>query len=207
TVTPARTSMRGFTLLEVVVSVAIFAILSVLAYRSLAGTFENIDRLNDRMQRIQAVQRSMRIIGRDFMQAAPRPVRDPFNEAYVPSVFTSLSSDFALQITRGGWSNPAGLPRSTQQRVAYRIEEDALVRYNWLVLDPTLANEPVATVLLENVESVFFRYRTSAGDWLEQWPPENVAGPTAWRMRPQAVEVIFVLPDEGEISRFFEVAL
>ncbi|MDX1507352.1 MAG: prepilin-type N-terminal cleavage/methylation domain-containing protein, partial [Woeseiaceae bacterium] len=67
--TPARTSMRGFTLLEVVVAVAIFAILSVLAYRSLAGTFENIDRLNDRMERIQAVQRSMRIIGRDFMQA------------------------------------------------------------------------------------------------------------------------------------------
>lgn len=203
----AQLSMGGFTLIEVVVSVAIFAFLSVLAYQALADTFENVDRLNQRMERIQSVQRTMRIIGRDFMQAAPRPVRDPFNESYVPSVFTSLSSDFALQITRAGWSNPAGLPRSTMQRVAYRIEEEALVRYNWLVLDPTLANEPVGTVLLEDVESILFRYRTSAGDWLEQWPPENVAGPNAWRMRPQAVEVILVLPDEGQISRFFEVAL
>ena len=198
---------RGFTLIEVVVSVAIFVILSVLAYQALARTFENVDVLNARMERIQSVQRTMRIIGRDFMQSAPRPVRDPFTESYVPAVYTSLSSDFALQITSGGWRNPAGLPRSTLQRVAYRIEEESLVRYNWVVLDPTLANEPVGTVLIDDVESILFRYRTASGDWLDQWPPENVAGPAAWRMRPQAVEVILTLPDEGEISRFFEVAL
>ena len=197
----------GFTLIEVIVAVAVFAILSMLTYQALAQSFDNINLLNERMQRIQAVQRTMRIIGRDFMQSVPRPVRDPYTDAYLPAVLTSLSSDFALQMTRGGWNNPAGLPRGTLQRVAYRIEEEGLVRYNWLVLDPTLNSEPVATVLLEDVESIVFRYRTSSGDWLEQWPPQNTTGPTAWRVRPQAVEVILTLPDDGEILRLFEVAL
>ena len=147
------------------------------------------------------VQRTMSLLGRDLIQASPRPVRDPLGDGFLPSLRTSLNTEFALEVTRGGWSNPAGLPRGTLQRAAYRLEEGELLRYHWNVLDPTIANEPIVTELLTDVDSLLFRYRTHNGDWSEQWPPQGAQGSAAWRIRPQIVEVVLTLPDEGEIRR------
>lgn len=197
---------RGFTLIEVLVALAIFGIMSALAYQALGQTLSNTDLLHERVDRIHAIQRTMSLLGRDLIQASPRPVRDPIGDGYVASMRTSISSDFALEVTRGGWSNPAGLPRGTLQRAAYRLEDGELLRYHWNVLDSTTANEPIVTELLQDVDSLLFRYRMHDGDWTEQWPPQGMQGSIAWRIRPQIVEVVLTLPDEGEIRRFFEVA-
>jgi len=201
-----RAVARGFTLIEVLVSLAIFGIMSALAYQALGQTLSNTELLHERVDRIHAIQRTMSLLGRDLIQASPRPVRDPLGDGFLPSLRTSLNTDFALEITRGGWSNPAGLPRSNLQRAAYRLEEGELLRYHWNVLDPTIANEPIVTELLTDVDSLLFRYRNHNGDWSEQWPPQGASGSAAWRIRPQIVEVVLTLPDEGEIRRFFEVA-
>ena len=201
-----RDITRGFTLIEVLVSLAIFGIMSALAYQALGQTLSNTELLHERVDRIHAIQRTMSLLGRDLIQASPRPIRDPLGDGFLPSLRTSLNTDFALEVTRGGWSNPAGLPRGTLQRAAYRLEEGELLRYHWNVLDPTIANEPIVTELLTDVDSLLFRYRTHKGDWSEQWPPQGAQGSAAWRIRPQIVEVVLTLPDEGEIRRFFEVA-
>lgn len=196
----------GFTLIEVLVALAIFAIMSALAYQALGQTLSNTELLHERVDRIQAIQRSMNMLGRDFMQSSPRPVRDLLGDGFLPSMRSSLTSEFALEVTRGGWSNPAGLPRSNLQRAAYRLEDGELLRYHWNVLDPSPANEPIVTELLTDVDSLLFRYRTHSGEWSEQWPPQGAQGSAAQRVRPQVVEVVLTLPDEGEIRRFFEVA-
>lgn len=195
---------RGFTLIEVLVALAVFGVMWVLSYAVLGSTLGNVDYLTGRMERLQNVQRTMRYLSSDFLQAAPRPVRDELGDSYVPAVYSNLGSDFALQITHGGWTNPAGLPRGTFQRVAYRLEEDELVRYYWTVLDRTYANEPVATVLLDNVESLYFRFYDATGQPTESWPPDGQGGSP--RNRPRAVEIVLTLPDEGELTRLLEVA-
>jgi len=197
---------RGFTLIEVLVALAIFGIMSILAYQSLGQSLSNSELLSERMNRIQGIQRSMSMLGRDLVQASPRPVRDVIGDGLIPAIRTNLGTEFALEVTRGGWPNPAGLPRSTLQRVAWRVEDGELLRYHWNVLDPSFANDPIVTQLLDNVDSIVFRYRTHGGEWTEQWPPIGVQGGSAARLRPQVVEVILTLPDEGEIRRFFEVA-
>lgn len=196
----------GFTLIEVLVALTIFGIISILAYQTLGQSISNTDLLNARMDRMQSIQRTMRLLGRDLMQAAPRPVRDNLGDGYLPSLRTNLDTEFALEITRGGWPNPAGLPRGTLQRAAYRIEDGELVRYHWRVLDPTLNDEPVGTLLLDDVESILFRYLQLDDAWSEVWPPTGVGGSASLRLRPRAVEVILTLTDEGEIRRFFEIA-
>jgi general secretion pathway protein J len=196
----------GFTLIEVLVALAIFAIMSALAYQALGQTLSNTELLHERVDRVQAIQRSMNMLGRDLMQSSPRPVRDLLGDGFLPSMRSSLTSEFALEVTRGGWSNPAGLPRSNLQRAAYRLEDGELLRYHWNVLDPTPANEAIVTELLTDVDSLLFRFRTHSGEWSEQWPPPGVQGSAGQRVRPQVVEVVLTLPDEGEIRRFFEVA-
>lgn len=197
---------RAFTLIEVLVSLAIFAVLSALAYGALSQTLDNVDMLNERMDRLQALQRTMRLLSEDFQQLSPRPIRDDLGEGLNPALDTGFESGFALELTHGGWSNPVVLPRSTLQRSAYRIEDDELVRYHWRVLDRTLANEPLGVTLLDGVESILFRFMQANGEWIEQWPPQNRPGALGARQRPRAVEIILTLRDEGEIRRLLEVA-
>ncbi|MCH7821275.1 MAG: type II secretion system minor pseudopilin GspJ [Proteobacteria bacterium] len=201
-----RHSAQGFTLIEVLVALAVFGVMSMLAYSALGSTLSNVDYLTERMDRLQSVQRAVRYLSTDLMQTAPRPVRNELGDGFLPALQTSLSSDFVLEMTRGGWSNPAGLPRGTLQRVAYRLEDDELVRYHWNVLDRTYANEPIAIVLLNDVESLFFRYLQDNDEWTNYWPPQGQAVGDSIRSRPRAVEFVLTLVDEGEIYRIIEVA-
>jgi general secretion pathway protein J len=201
-----RRSDKAFTLIEVLVALAIFGVLSVIAYMALGQTLSNADLLTDRMERLKAVQRTVRFLDSDLMQAAPRPVRDVLGDGFLPAVRSSLSSEFALEVTHGGWSNPAGLPRGTLQRSAYRLEDGELIRYHWRVLDRTINNEPIANVLLDGVDSIVFNYLDSSGEASEQWPPVNTPGPAGFRLRPRAVEIVLTLAEEGEIRRLVEIA-
>jgi general secretion pathway protein J len=196
----------GFTLIEVLVALAIFGMLAAIAYGTLGRTLSNAEILTERMQRLQSLQRTMRYLSEDFMQLAPRPVREDLGENFGPALHTDVQSDFAVELTHGGWSNPATLPRGTLQRVAYRLEQGELVRYHWTVLDRTLSNEPVGRALIDEVESIVFRFMQDNGDWTEEWPPENRPGPLGLRQRPRAVEVVLTLVDATEITRILEVA-
>jgi general secretion pathway protein J len=197
---------HGFTLIEVLVALAVFGVVSILAYAALGQTLSNADLLTERMERLQAVQRTVRFLDSDLMQAVPRPVRDVLGDGYEPAIRSSLASEFALEVTHGGWPNPAGLPRSTLQRSAYRLEEGELIRYHWRVLDRTINNEPIATVLLDDVASIVFRYLQADGEPVDQWPPIGAQGPGSIRVRPRAVEIVLTLADEGEIRRLVEIA-
>lgn len=197
---------KAFTLIEVLVSLAIFGILSALAYGALSQTLLSAEMLNERMDRLQAIQKTMRHLSQDFIQLAPRPVRLELGDSIGPALQSDLRSEFAVELTHGGWSNPVVLPRGTLQRAAYRLEEDELVRYYWTVLDRTLSNEPIAVTILDGVESLKLSYLAEGGDSIEQWPPPTAPGPLGLRQRPRAVEIILTLRDEGEIRRIIEIA-
>lgn len=202
-----RRRAYGFTLIEIMVAVAVFAVMSMLAWGALARSLTDAEMLTERMDRLESIQRTMQFLTTELTQAAPRPVRDELGDTYVPAVYSSLSGDFSLEFTHGGWRNPAGLPRSTLQRTAYRIEEEQLIRYHWTVLDRTYANEPIATVMLDEVESLLFLFYDDSGEASEVWPPQGATGASALRIRPRAVEIILTLPDDGEITRLLEIAL
>ncbi len=201
-----QTDRRGFTLIEVLVALAVFAIMSALAYGTLNQTMISAEILSARMDRLQAIQRTMRQVSQDFMQLTPRPVRDELGGTLAASLRTNVQSGYALELTRGGWTNPIGLPRGTLQRVAYRLEDNELIRSHWNVLDRTFSNQVISVTLLDEVESIIFRFMQENGEWSEQWPPLQRAGPLGLRYRPRAVQVILTLIDEGELTRLIEVA-
>jgi general secretion pathway protein J len=198
-------------LIEVLVALAVFGVMSMLAYLSLGQTLANSDMLTERMNRLQSIQKSVSYLSAELLQVAPRPVRVELGGVPYPALQSSIGSEFALQLTRGGWPNFAGAPRSTMQRVAYRIEDGDLIRYNWNVLDRTINNVPVATVMLEEVSSLTFRFLQGNGEWIDQWPPLSSqatvpAGSGAQGVElPRAIEIVLVLEGEGEITRIVEV--
>lgn len=202
----ARTA-SGFTLLELLVAIAIFAILGTLALSGYTELQRQSEYAEQRLARTREVQRAVQLIVQDLSQIEPRPVREGLGDVRVPAVAAGSSVDYPMQFTRAGWSNTAGLARPTLQRVGYRVDAEGLWRDHWATLDRTMTVEPVRQRLLSGVRSVRFRFMTAERAWAERWPA-NEGAPTAdvERSRPAAVEVVLDLEDWGEIRRVVEVS-
>ncbi len=203
---PSPLAARGFTLLELLVAIAIFAILGTMALSGYTELQQQSEYVEQRLARVREVQRAVQLIVQDMSQIEPRPVREGLGEVRVPAVAAGGSVEYPMQFTRAGWSNTAGLARPTLQRVAYRVDGEGLWRDHWPTLDRTMTVEPVRLRLLGGVRSVRFRFMTPDRTWVERWPASEGA-PTAAveRQRPAAVEVILDLDDWGEIRRLVEV--
>lgn len=196
----------GFTLLELLVAIAIFAIMGSLAMSGYVELQRQSEYAEQRLERVREVQRAMQTLGQDLAQIEPRPIREPLGEALLPAVLAGDTAEYRLQFTRAGWSNTGGLQRPTLQRVGYRLDQDGLWRDHWGVLDRTLSVEPARTRLLGGVRSVRFRFMTAQRNWVERWPVNEGMPGADDRQRPAAVEVIIELEDWGEIRRLVEVA-
>ncbi len=197
---------RGFTLLEVLVAVFIFAIVGMLAMGGYNELVKQSDIVESNASRTRAVQAAVQRMSEDFAMLEPRPIREPLGEALEPALRSDTRTETLADLTRSGWTNPAGISRSTLQRVTYRLQDNKLQRAYWNTLDRTLTTEPTSAVLLDEVRSVAFRFMDQNQSWHDQWPPLGYSGPDAVRLRPIAVEITLELEDWGKIVRLLEVA-
>jgi len=179
---------RGFTLIEMMVAVAIFAVLAVLAYAGLDAVLRQRSELDQHYQHLHVLQRAYEVMQRDFSQAAPRGVRDELGGP-LPALRGDPSGQ-VVALTRAGYPNPAGARRSQLLRVRYVLRDHQLLRLQFPVLDRAPVGLPEPVVLLRGVRSLHLRYLDASGNWQLSWPP---AGATATTL-PRAVEVT-VQPD------------
>ena len=199
-------SARGFTLIELLVAMAIVAIIGVIAMTGLNTVIDQQAIAADRAERWREIQLAMRMLVQDLAQVHPRVTRDETGTATVASFIADPNRQFALEFSRGGWSNPTGFPRGSVLRVAYDIEEDTLVRFYWPVADRTLATPPGRNDLLTGVTLMEVLYIDNNGNASLDWPPLNSGGGGQPTERPRAVEVTLELEDLGRIWRLIEIS-
>ncbi len=198
-----RRSQAGFTLLEILVAVAVFAVMGVMAYGGLQAVITQQEIARDNAARLRAVQFAVRRMALDLQQIQPRPVRDELGDGYRSAVLADERNLFDIELTRGGWSNPLAQPRAAIQRVAYRLEDGRLIRVHWFVPDHTLGEEPTEREMLDGVFDLRFRFLGRGAEWVTQWPATIGGDPADL---PRAIEVTIELEDWGEIRRLIEVA-
>jgi general secretion pathway protein J len=195
---------RGFTLLELLIAIAIFAIVAVLAMGGYNQLLMQRERASQSMQRARSIQRAVIRLTQDFQQLEPRPVRDATATVSNPALFAPTNS-YTAEFTRAGWTNPAGVSRATLQRVGYRLTDGKLYRDYWTVLDRGLNAVPVQAQLIDKVKSFTLRYMDFSRQWQTSWPANSVGGLGRDRALPLAVEITLTLEDWGEIKRVIEV--
>ncbi|MCK4839084.1 MAG: type II secretion system minor pseudopilin GspJ, partial [Desulfobulbaceae bacterium] len=195
---------RGFTLLELLVALTIFALISVALFGSLTSMIETKQHLEADSNKLRELQTAFRIIGRDIEQAIARPVRAPYQEPLKPLVWTEHPAN--LELTTNGRRNPVMMKRSSLQRVAYRLEDDLFIKDTWPVLDRAIDSEPFSQVLLRDVESFEVSFVGANGPW---HPVNNAFGasPPASVQNdlPKAVKIILYLKNWGRIDRLFVI--
>jgi general secretion pathway protein J len=200
--------LRGFTLIELMVAIFITAILLSMGYGAVNQALSDREALNARQERLLAVQTAMRLLTQDFTELAPRPVRQPIGDGWLPAIIGAPGTNSIVTLTRAGWANPAGIQRPALQRVTYILENGALRREHWPVLDATLTTTTIRRDLLDHVKSMTLRYMDNSFQWRDQWPQQALAGDATsnLRLRPIAVEVTLELEDFGKLVRVIEVA-
>ncbi|HRD49717.1 MAG: type II secretion system minor pseudopilin GspJ [Candidatus Competibacter sp.] len=192
---------RGFTLLELLVALAVFSIMSIAAYSGLRNVLFTRAAVEAQSQRLAAVQLAVYRLEQDIEQAMPRSIRDEYGDPQAALLGDELSDD-RLALTRAGWDNPLGQPRANVQRVAYRLREGRLWRLHWPVLDRGGRIEPRETLLLDQVRAFKVRF-LDRDEWRNDWPPPANAetDPKIPDPMPRAVEISLTLEDWGEITR------
>lgn len=194
----SKSGHRGFTLLELLVAIAILGLISVGAYKLLSDTIMVRERGQIQQQQLRDLQKAMMLIQRDVQQATPRAIRDEFGDAQ-PAVY--LPQPNVLEFSRRGWRNPLQQTRSEIVRLRYRMEGGELLRERWDALDRARMTQPEKIVLLEKL-SDFSIQVVANGNRLDSWPP--LSSPDVDRSKapmPQAVELAFRHPTFGLIKR------
>jgi type II secretion system protein J len=95
----ARAAHRGFTLIELMVAVFITAIVLSMGYGAVNQALTNHEALDARQERLLAVQTTMRLLTQDFTQLAPRPVRQPLGDGWLPALLAGTSTGTSMGLS------------------------------------------------------------------------------------------------------------
>ena len=195
---------RGFTLIEMIVALAIFAILGAMTAQIVGRVIDQFALLTERGARLTEVQRAMQIMQRDMLQLAARRIRDPLGDRREALI---IQADGTIEFSRNGWANPLNRKRSTLQRVVYRLEGDTLYRAYFLGLDLAPDAEPLVQELLSGVERFEVFALDVAGNEYGFWPvaPSNPDGGNP-AQRLAAIALRFEIEPYGELERIWTVS-
>jgi general secretion pathway protein J len=198
---------RGFTLIELLVAMAIVVVIGVIALGGLNTVINQQEIAEEQAERWREIQLAMRMMVQDLYQVHPRVTRDEAGVTRHASFLADPEHLFALEFSRGGWTNPTGQPRGAVLRVAYDIEETTLLRFYWPVADRTLLTPFGRNEILTGVESMVVTYFDDQLNPLVDWPPLDPSGTgqAGLTERPRAVEIEFILTDLGRVWRLIEL--
>ena len=192
-------AQKGLTLIEMMVAIAIMAIIFVLTNQSLDSAIRAVDVTQSANKRLEQIDRFWFLLKQDLEYVVPYDLKTDQGQPLPPFVI-DFGQELWLVLLRSGYPNPLGLPRTDMVRSAYKYNEDTISRLLWL--NPASNDVEFAREikLLDQVESID----------IQALPPEATTMTEAWQQTyfcsgcvPLAVEVTLTLTDQGELKRTF----
>jgi general secretion pathway protein J len=188
----------GFSLVEMLVALLIFALLTTAGVAVLRFSIDNREIVHARSERLAQFQRTRAILKADLAQAADRRVRAENGQVVRGALFGGGEGGEApiLRLVRRGWDNPDAAPRASLQAVEYRVTDGRLERLAAAALDGAPAGS--RQVLIDGVRQAHIRFL-----WQGQWVDILPGGPMD--PLPQAVQIALTLDGIGAVKQLFVV--
>ncbi|NRB22843.1 type II secretion system minor pseudopilin GspJ [Shewanella sp.] len=193
---------RGFTLLEMLIAIAIFAMIGLAANAVLSTVIKNDEVTKEFSTKLRAMQQGFGALERDLGQMVARTPRllEGSRGSTVFQTGTDIldSESEALVFFRLGWLNPDGiLPRGSIQSVAYVVIDGALERWYYPYPEPGFGADPIKTLVMRGVISVQYSF------FMEDKWERKVDGTKL----PKAIAMEIELEGLGKIQRKFLLPL
>ena len=194
---------RGFTLVELLVALAIFAILAAFAYRGLAAMLESRASLERESRKWRDVALFVGRFERDLNAVIDKRVAlGTSGTRLMPLSSLTESTDSApgLALSRSG-SILQGTALAAPQRVAYRLREGRVERITWSGIDAAPRDTPAVVAVFTGATGLSFRFLDATGAWRGTWgaPGSNET------ILPAAVEMTVDLASGEHITRLVDL--
>ncbi|MCW0217572.1 MAG: type II secretion system minor pseudopilin GspJ, partial [Prosthecobacter sp.] len=190
----------GFTLIEILVALMVFAILAAITSSTMYYAFNTRSRVTEQAEQIVTMELALTLFGRDTAQTVTRAVRG--NEMRLFPIFTGQST--YLELTRGGFVNPGSVEkRSTLQRVAWLCLNKRLIRRTWNSLDTPNRNSYEDTVILNDLKACQFAYIDKLSQVLDEWRGGQIEQGMSSEPLPKAIRLTLSLQHWGNASLLF----
>ncbi|MGD9887948.1 MAG: type II secretion system minor pseudopilin GspJ [Halothiobacillaceae bacterium] len=195
-------SERGFTLLELLVAMAIFAFIGIMAYGGLAAMIKNSEGAREARESLAETQRGLRVLDDDLSMVINRPVRDGLGSPHL-ALMSGRDGSTLLEFTRTSRVREGFAP-APMSRIRYRLEDEKLLRDEWNPPDAAQLEPDQVMTLWSNVTQASFRFLED-GQESATWPPPNAENMSL----PQAISLelglkdgrvltqVMLLPDAG----------
>jgi general secretion pathway protein J len=192
----ARERQAGFTLIEMMVALAIFAMISAAGVALLQSASSTQLAVKGRLDDLGRNARAIALLEADLAQAIARPVRSGGSLLPAFAAQGSEASGQLFAVTRTGWANLDNAPRPDVQRIAYALESGALVRLGSERPDGGALKK---TVLLDDVTAATVRFRDAEGNWRSDWSADDAAS------LPRALELVVTRTKAAPVTLLFLV--
>jgi len=191
-----KSNKPGFTLVEILIALFIFTILSFLLVSALRTVINADTGAEKKAERLRKLQMALIIMSRDIEQVVDRPIvnTDGKDEAS----FVGTPAEFRL--THTGYANtPNAAAHGSLQRSAYSFNENNLYRITWPMTDAAPKTKSQTRILLKDVHEVHFQYLNQKGRFVDQWPEKEEKSEAL----PRAVKIYLTIPKWGKLTQLY----
>lgn len=190
----------GYTLVEVMIALAVFAILSVATATAIYHAFNTRAQLNVQSERLNTIRMAIALIQRATQQVVVRNVRG--SDMRLFPAFVGNNNYF--EFTTGGETNPnATLLKSTLKRVAFICQNHQLKRRSWVSLDTAYRKQYQDSILIGSLQRCSFAYLANNRQILDEWRENPVKQNQKLEPVPMAIKITLTLKDNQELSLLF----
>jgi general secretion pathway protein J len=191
-------------LLEIIVAVAIFAVMSAVAYQGLGGILAAREHLAQQNHKWRDLAMFFVRFEADIDAMAPRTVRDSFDQTHpaLEGMPVPLhDEDPVLALTRMGLPGQNGVLASVQ-RFGYRLRGNTLEQLVWTAPDQAPRTQPAVNLLLDHISAFEVTYLDLNRQWQPRWPTPDQQGKL-----PLALNVAITLESGERANRVIAVPI
>lgn len=185
----------GFTLIEILIALAILGLIAVLGYRAVSSLTESEARLAAESERWRELDATFARIESDMRLAQPREVRTGETAEAAWLAQKDDTGNAMLRIARAGPEFSLE-PGSAGQRIGYRLRGGAIEVLYWPHLDQSASVVAAGYPLAGGIARFDVTYLDTRGGWHDRWP---LLGESPL---PRAARIQLTLDDGNSVERW-----
>ena len=184
---------KGFTLIEVLISLVILSIIAIVSTNFLQSSIDLRNQSKSKVDDIKVFNLGVSTIRRDLMSTVNLPMRDNFGNQ-LPNF---IGSNTDKKITFLGFINRIDSSRSSISRIEYLFDDTKFIRRVYFTADPYDYDDHIDSVIFNNIDDVEISF-LSDNRWFTEWPAGQ---PAAYKI-PKLVKI-----EINDKDRDFEIII
>ena len=174
---------RGFTLIEVLVSLVILSMITIISSNILQSSLETEQISSERLQSARALNFSSIILRRDIRQIINVPLRDYYGD---PINGTFLGSNDDKRISFNSKIKSISNEISPIKRIEYVLDDNKLIRKQFFSSNPYDSSENIETNFIDDISELDIKFMYERR-WYDKWP----VSPVTERQIPTLIKLEF----------------